>query len=81
MTGRDLIIYILQNNLENKDIFAEGSVMTDVLGLVSIERAAVLFNVGFETVNAMIAMGMLNSVIINGKQYVFCKTNLERSTT
>lgn len=46
MTGRALIIYILENNLENKEIFKDGK----IVGFISVSEAASKFNVGVGTV-------------------------------
>ena len=48
MTGRDLIIYILQNNLEDEDILKDGRFP----GLLTIQEAAAKANVGVATINA-----------------------------
>lgn len=42
MTGRDLIIYILQHDLLDKPIFSDGNLM----GFITAEEAAVKHNVG-----------------------------------
>ena len=52
MTGRDLIIYILQNNLEDEEIFKDGK----FIGFVTLNEAAVRLNVGVETVKASIEL-------------------------
>lgn len=48
MTGKELILYILQNNLENT-VVLEGSVFT---GFMTEAEAAVKFNVGLSTIRA-----------------------------
>lgn len=67
MTGRDLIIYILQHDLEDEDIFKDGKF---ALG-VSLEKAAEQFSVGVETIKAWLELGWLKGVKINDDQYVF----------
>ena len=42
MTGRDLIIYILENNLEDTPLFNDGK----LIGFITAEEAAVKHNVG-----------------------------------
>lgn len=56
MTGRDLIIYILQNNLEDKPVFEDGK----LLGFMTIEEAAVKSGVyGIETIKAMVQLNYI----------------------
>ena len=66
MTGKDLIIYILQNNLENEEVIKDHK----VVGLISAEEAAAKFNVGYYTVLTWYARGMLNGITI-GKSLFF----------
>lgn len=65
MTGKDLIIYILKNNLENEIILADGIFM----GMMSAEEAAVKFNVGVSTVEAWYKLGMLPGFMFGGSLY------------
>lgn len=58
MTGKDLIIYILENNLENEEIFKDGK----FIGFMSVEEAAVKFEVGVATIQLWFDMGYLNGV-------------------
>lgn len=46
MTGRDLILYILANNLENEPVFKNGK----FIGFDTEESFAAKHNVGIETV-------------------------------
>ena len=62
MTGKDLIIYILQNNLENEDLFGDGR----FLGLLNVEETAARMNVGPATIMLWYATGMLDGVNIGG---------------
>lgn len=48
MTGKDLILYILQNNLENTIVFKDGF----FVGFMTEEEAAVKFGVGIGTIRA-----------------------------
>lgn len=67
MTGRELIIYILRNRLENEKILNNGR----LLGLVTIEEAAEEFEVGVATIRAWIQMGQLSAINMDGKTYLF----------
>ena len=66
MTGRDLIIYILANNLENEFVFKDGK----FIGFVTVQEAAAKMNVGDATIYAWITQGWLNCVVIGGTIYI-----------
>ena len=68
MTGRDLIIYILQNNLEDEEIIQDGN----LLGFHPIEEYASNMYVGVETIKALIKLGKIKSVEIGGKILIPC---------
>lgn len=59
MTGRDLIIYIMQNGLEDKPVFENGT----FLGFITEQQFAEKMNVGVATVEAWINLGFLSNVI------------------
>ena len=62
MTYGDLIVYIIQNNLVNEEVFQNGK----LAGFISIPEAAVKFGVGESTVRAWICMGTINYIQFNG---------------
>ena len=66
MTGRDLIIYILENNLEDEFVFKDGK----FIGFVTVSEAAAKTNVGDATIYAWITQGWLNCVVIGGTIYI-----------
>lgn len=66
MTGRELIMYILQNNLEDKQIFEDGK----FIGFMSETEAAIKFDVGVSTVRAWAGLGVLESITINDMIYI-----------
>lgn len=66
MTGRDLIIHILENNLEDDMIFESGNIP----GLITMEEAAIKYNVGLSTIRIWLNLGMLNGVMIGGRLYI-----------
>lgn len=70
MTGRDLIIYILQNGLEDKSIFEDGR----FLGFMTIEETAAKYDVGDSTVIAWILLGYLDSISIGDTIYIPANT-------
>lgn len=55
MTGRDLIIYILQNNLEDEEIIKEDA----FVGFMNAREAAAKFGVGIATVMTWYYTGKL----------------------
>jgi hypothetical protein len=68
MTGRELILYILENNLENEEVLQNGI----FVGFMSEEEAAIKFEVGVETIKAWYALGMIDGVKI-GDSIFFLK--------
>ena len=60
MTGKDLIIYILQNNLENAPVFADGR----FIGFMTVLEAAKKFKVGESTIRAWVHTGMLDNILV-----------------
>lgn len=72
MTGRDLILYILQNGLENEPVFEDGK----FLGFMSVMEAAIKFDVGVATINVWYHSGMLPGIRIGDSIYI--PANAER---
>ena len=66
MKGRDLIIYILKNELEDKDIMSEEFLSF----LPTVEAVAQMFDVGTHTVLTWAIVGDLELMTINGKAYI-----------
>lgn len=66
MTGRDLIIYILNNNLEDKPVFDGGN----FLGFMTVEQAAIKFNVGVPTVKVWVNFNAIESVKLGDTIYI-----------
>lgn len=75
LTGRDLIIYILENNLEDEPIYNEGR----LIGFMNVVEAAVKWNVGAATIFAWLEQGQIEGVIISGGLLIpsNCKSPLE----
>ena len=69
MTGRDLIIYILENNLENEEIFKDGK----MVGFLTVEEAAIKLKTTAATVNALFKLGKLPGFMIGDNIYIFIK--------
>ena len=60
MTGKDLIIYILQNDLENERI----------LNLLTVDEAAVKFNVGPATIRVWFEYDVISGIKIGNELYI-----------
>ena len=67
MTGEELIIYILENNLENEYVF-DG---TNLLGFMTEIEAAKKFDVGVATINTWHRLNILKGVRIGGEIFFF----------
>ena len=72
VTGKDLIIYILQNNLENEPVFKD----CKFIGYVTLHEVAAKANVGVPTVCTWIHQGWLDCVIVGGNIYIPANFNL-----
>lgn len=66
MTGKDLIIYILQNGLENEPVFKDGK----FIGFLTATEVAEKMHVGTATISAWMERGMLNGVLVGGQIYI-----------
>ena len=73
MTGRDLIVYILTNGLEDESVFEDGK----FVGLLTVEEAAVKFGTGNATIQTYYIMGVLEGFVIGGKLYIPATAELE----
>lgn len=67
MTGREFILYILSNNLENEQLFDKDGTF---IGFMTIEEAATKFGVGSSTVNTWVLLGRLRAVMIGNRMYI-----------
>ena len=62
MTGRELIMYILENHLEDEPVFQNGT----FVGYVSDVKFAEILGVGVATVRAWIMMGRIKDASMIG---------------
>lgn len=65
MTGRDLIVYILQNGLENEEVFKDG----EFLGFLTLEQVAAKFGFGTATIETWVDLGWVKGYEFNGELY------------
>lgn len=66
MTGKDLIIYILANNLENEPVFKDGK----FIGFITAAEAAEKLNVGVATIYALVGLEMMEGIFIGETVYI-----------
>lgn len=66
MTGRELIMYILKNGLENEPVSSGGR----FLGFMTAEEAAVRFGVGVATIEAWVDYGWIMCIRIGDAMYI-----------
>lgn len=66
MTGRELIIYILENNLENELVFNNDR----ILGFITVPEAAVSFGVGTHTIETWVKLDIIPSIKIGNTIFI-----------
>lgn len=71
MTGKELIIYILLNNLEDKEVFKNGS----FLDFLSEDQVAAKFDVGIAAVKVWYELEMIKGVKLG--EHVYFPPNIE----
>ena len=76
MTGRELIIYILSNGLEDEPIYEDDK----ILGFITATEAAEKFNVGLATIKVWINEGMLDGIRIGEELYIPANADLKETT-
>lgn len=74
ITGGDLIIYILENHLEDEPIAKDGR----FIGYLSMELFAQEMNVGVGTVKAWIKMSVISDAIPIGDTYLIPEIYLRK---
>ena len=70
MTGKELMLYILENNLENEVVIKDGI----FVWLMDEGEAAIKFDVGIATIKAWYICGMLNGTKIGDHLYFLRNT-------
>lgn len=66
MTGRELILYILENHLENEPIYKDGK----LLGYMTEVEAAEKFGVGLSTIKVWVNQELLQGILIGATIYI-----------
>lgn len=67
MTGRDLIIYILENGLEDEELLSNSLKPL----FMTVEQAAVKWECGPATVKAMVDMRRVKGIKLGNEYFVF----------
>ena len=62
MTGREIIIFILENQLEDKSVFDSC--------FESMDETAVRLGVGIATVDTLFSLGQIRGVVIGENTYI-----------
>ena len=66
MTGRELIIYILENGLEDEPVFKDGK----FIGFITIGEAAAKMDVGSATIQTLILQNKIEGVPVISGVYI-----------
>lgn len=66
MTGRELIMYILENGLEDDPIYENGR----FIGYMTSVEAAQKFDVGVATIWVWVAQGKLDGLLLGGTMFI-----------
>lgn len=74
MTGRELIMYILENHLEDEQVFDDERVGSEFLGFLNAFAAAAKFGVGLATIQTWYELGLLNGFKIGDKVFIAANT-------
>lgn len=66
MTGRDWIIYILENGLEDEPFYESGK----LLGFMTDVEAAIKFGVGVSTIRVWVELGHLKGIKLGDELHI-----------
>lgn len=66
MTGRELIVYILANNLEDEPVFKNGK----FIGFITAVEAAAKMDVGVATIRTWVEQGRITDVMFCDRVYI-----------
>lgn len=75
MTGRELIVYILENNLEDEPVFKDGK----FIGFVTVAEAAEKMDVGVATICAWVMQGRLSGEKVGDYLFIPADCKLEKN--
>ena len=77
MTGKEFIIYILENDLVDKPIFEDDK----IAGLLTVTEAAAKLNVGKATMITYAAMALVDIVEFRGIIFIIDNDKLTKGVT
>ena len=66
MTCKELMIYILENGLENEPVFKDGK----FVGFITASEAAEKMNVGVATIYVWVSQKLLDGILICNRLYI-----------
>lgn len=66
MTGRDLILYILEHNLENEEVFKDGK----FVGFMTAAEYAIEKHIGMATVKTCVERGDIGGIKIGDEIFI-----------
>jgi predicted transcriptional regulator len=74
MTGKDLILYILENDLENSPVYENNK----FIGFMTVDEVALKLNIGVAAVCALIEREVLNHICVGNTLFIPANFNEER---
>lgn len=74
VTGKELILYILANDLENDPVFDHGR----FVGFMTVDEVALKLNIGVAAVCALIEREVLDHICVGTAMFVPANFELER---
>lgn len=66
MTGRELVLYIVSNKLEDEPVFKDDT----FVGFIPVSEAAKRLNVDIPTISALITLGQLDCIVVGGLVFI-----------
>ncbi|MBR5862195.1 MAG: hypothetical protein IKZ08_02600 [Bacteroidales bacterium] len=76
MTGRELVVYIMENHLEDEEVIKNGV----FVGFISEDEVAAKLGFGVATIRAFVELGILEGHRINDRLYFRKDVTLPKKT-
>lgn len=76
MTGRDLIVYILEHHLEDEPVFKDGR----FIGFLTVGEVAEVLDVGVSTVRTLATLDRIEYIIDGGRIYIPANFKVKEET-
>lgn len=74
MTGKDLILYILENDLENSPVYEHNR----FIGFMTVDEVALELNIGVAAVCALVEREVLDHICVGTTLFIPANFNKER---